>query len=95
MRLSYVSPCTPKRYESYQTNLLYINITAMTKDLNSKVSANVPCDALRVLYGILEKEEIPYNAYVRKADKGVRLVTICADVKDIPHFTEVLNKHQL
>ena len=67
----------------------------MTKDFKSKVSANVPCDALRALYGILDKEEIPYNAYVRKADKGVRLVTICADAKDIPHFTEVLNKHQL
>ena len=67
----------------------------MTKDFNSKVSANVPCDALRALYGILDKEEIPYSAYVRKADKGVRSVTICADAKDIPHFTEVLNKHQL
>ena len=67
----------------------------MTKDLDSKVSANVPCDALRALYGILDKEEIPYNAYVRKADKAVRLVTICADAKDIPHFREVLNKHQI
>lgn len=67
----------------------------MTKDFNSKVSANVPCDALRALYGILDKEEIPYSAYVRQADNGVRLVTICADAKDIPHFKEVLNKHQL
>ena len=67
----------------------------MTKDFNSMVSANVPCDALRALYGILAKDEIPYSAYVRQADKGVRLVTICADAKDIPHFTEVLNNPQL
>ena len=64
----------------------------MTKDFNSKVSAKVRRDALRALYEILDKEEIPYNAYVRKADKGVRLVTICADAKDIPHFKDVLNK---
>lgn len=67
----------------------------MTKDFNSKISANVSCDALRALYGILDKEETPYSAYVRQADKGVRLVTICADAKDIPHFTEVLNNPQL
>ena len=67
----------------------------MTKDFNSKISANVSCDALRALYGILAKEEIPYSAYVRQADKGVRLVTICADAIDIPHFKELLNKHRL
>jgi len=67
----------------------------MAKEFNSKISANVSGEALRALYGILDKEEIPYSANVYQAEKGVRLVTICADAKDIPHFKEVLNKHQL
>ena len=70
-------------------------VEVMEKIFNSKVSAKVRRDALRALYEILDKEEIPYNAYVHQAYKGFRLVTICADAKDIPHFKEVLNKHQL
>ena len=67
----------------------------MAKEFNSKISANVSGEALRALYGILDKEEIPYSANVYQAEKGVRLVTICADAKDILHFKDVLNKHQL
>ena len=70
-------------------------VEAMETIFNTKVSAKVRRDALRALYEILDKEEIPYSAYVRQAYKGFRLVTICADAKDIPHFKEVLNKHQL
>jgi hypothetical protein len=64
----------------------------VTKKFNSEISANVTGKALCIIYGILDKEEIPYSAYVRKADKGIRLITICANAKDIPHFKDVLNK---
>lgn len=68
----------------------------MAKKFNSQISVDVSCETLRVIYSILDKEDRPYCAYVRKEEnKSVRSVTIYADEKDIPHFKDVLNKHQL
>ena len=69
----------------------------MAKKFNSQISVDVSCETLRVIYSILDKEDKPYCVYVSKGEenKSVRSVTIYADEKDIPHFKDVLNKHQL
>lgn len=70
----------------------------MAEKFNSQISVDVSCETLRVIYSILDKEDRPYCAYVhvrKEENKSDRSVTIYADEKDIPHFKDVLNKHQL
>ena len=56
----------------------------------ASVSAKVTPSRLRQIYDILEDEQIPFEADVKKVDRGIREITIVADANSIDHFKKML-----
>ena len=54
------------------------------------MSAKVTPDRLRQIYDILEDEQIPFEADVKKVGRGIREITIVADANNIDHFKNML-----
>lgn len=65
---------------------------AEEKKYKDAAAAVLKADSIERLYDVLESEETPFEARVRKVAKGERLVTISTEPQHIQHFTDVLNK---
>lgn len=65
-------------------------IQSKDEQKKASVSAKVTPDRLRKIYDILEDEQIPFEADVKKAGRGIREITIVADANNIDHFKNML-----
>lgn len=65
-------------------------IQSKDEQKKASVSAKVTPDRLRQIYDILEDEQIPFEADVKKVDRGIREITIVADANNIDHFKNML-----
>ena len=65
-------------------------IQSKDEQKKASVSAKVTPDRLRQIYDILEDEQIPFEADVKKVGRGIREITIVADANNIYHFKNML-----
>lgn len=65
-------------------------IQSKDEQKKASVSAKVTPNRLRQIYDILEDEQIPFEADVKKAGRGIREITIAADANNIDHFKNML-----
>lgn len=65
-------------------------IQSKDEQKKASVSAKVTPDRLRQIYDILEDEQIPFEADVKKAGRGIREITIVDDANNIDHFKNML-----
>lgn len=65
-------------------------IQSKDEQKKASVSAKVTPDRLRQIYDILEDEQIPFEADIKKVGREIREITIVADANNIDHFKNML-----